>query len=178
MAVNGIPIEAVWASLPVSLREEIDGLLCQHKHIKALVAFVEQPGQPRQGIPLGKELLSYRQVVLYEQGLLQPEPETTVAQILDKAASLDRAPVAIEARWDGDYRGWMVDLMGILPRSPSGFDEVRLAMLPPRRDSGTTPEEEALAKGQAVADRLGVPFYFADPENPDINHPRWWDTLG
>ena len=164
---------ATWSSLPPAMRQEVDDLLCRHEWFRATV-LLARTGQL--ALELAQELVAHRQEVLYAQGRIPPEPETTVAELLDEVASLATAPAAIEACWDGDSRGWLVDLVAILPGLGSGFDEVTLAVLHQRRESETTPAEEALTKGQAVADRLGVPFYFYDPEHPDIDHPRWWDT--
>jgi hypothetical protein len=36
-------------------------------------------------------------------------------------------------------------------------------------------DTEDLAKARAVADALGVPFHFTQPENADLDPPRWWD---
>lgn len=38
--------------------------------------------------------------------------------------------------------------------------------------------QSAGAIGQALADRLALPFHFASPETPDDEAPRWRDSLG
>jgi hypothetical protein len=162
---------ATWSSLPPAMREEVDDLLCRHEWFRATVLLARSGN-----LALAQELVAHRQEVLYAQGRIPPEPETTVAELLDRVAALATAPAAIEACWDGDSRGWLVDLVAVLPGSGPGFDEVTLAVLHRRRDSDTTPAEEALTKGRAVAERLGVPFHFHDPEHPGIGHPRWWDA--
>ncbi|MFF2566663.1 hypothetical protein [Streptomyces sp. NPDC058084] len=88
---------------------------------------------------------------------------------------------AIEAIWDGDTKGWMVLLQAIL-KNPQG--EVTLDVYRHGTDirvfNGQVPPwpeaEEAFAIGSALAERCGVPFHFASPDEPDDDAPRWWDA--
>jgi hypothetical protein len=98
-----------------------------------------------------------------------------------KVQALPDPPAAIEAVWDGDTEGWMVDLLAVTsePRA-----EYHLAFVQHGTDmrlfNGQVPPwpeaEEADAVGRALADRFGVPFHFASPDRPDDTAPRWWDS--
>ncbi|SDI78862.1 hypothetical protein SAMN05192558_11257 [Actinokineospora alba] len=160
---------------PASVRDEIDELVCQRRVVLAIVALRDKSGiKPKPSIPLGKELVAYRYGVLIEQGRVTVPPETTVEEMLAEATTLGEPPVVVEAYRDGDSWGWMICL-SVIVRGPSrhhdAFDEVCLAVF-----RGDDQGEEAASKGQAVAERLGVPFFFADPENGELESPRWWDT--
>lgn len=110
----------------------------------------------------------------------------TVAQIIARASALPAKPKAIEAFWDGDTTGWFLVLVAILegggPNHPR-YSEHDLAVL--REESGDLRlfnrhvppwPESTLAQqaGEAVAKRLGVPFFFPSPQEPDDECVRWW----
>lgn len=161
--------------VPVDVREEIDDLICQRRMLFAIVAFRDKAGiEPKPGIPLGKELVDYRHGILLEQGRITVPPETTVEDMLAEAAAVGEEAVAVEAYWDGDSWGSMVCVC-VIVRRPSrhhdSFDESCLTVF-----RGLDPVGEAVPKGQALADRLGVPFFFPAPEKQDLDPPRWWDT--
>jgi hypothetical protein len=171
---------AAWSTLPPQAQAKIDDLLCSSDSIGKVFDVVrEYLGQSRT-IDLGRRVYSYRHGVLSEQGRIKPKPDTMVEDALAKVKALNGRPVAIEARWLDESRGWCVG-MGVILRRPSRwhplFDERSLAWFPPRAANGRSAAEEATSKGQAVADELGVPFHFADPDTPDTGYPRWWDTL-
>jgi hypothetical protein len=84
--------------------------------------------------------------------------------------------------WDGDTQGWcVVDRPG---RYHSRFDEEWLTTLRHGGDirvfNGQVPPwpeaHQAAEQGRAVAQHAGVPFHFTNPDEPDIDLPRWWDT--
>ena len=111
-----------------------------------------------------------------------PDPEGLVAQLL----ALRPAPVAIEATWDGESVGFLVELEAILPapsrehprytarhlhtfRDAVGDWRVFVGAVPPWPEAG-----EAAELGTALANRLNIPFHFASPDRPDLDAPRWW----
>jgi len=96
-----------------------------------------------------------------------------------QVAALPHPPDAIEALWDGDSDGWFVCLVAVTLRPKF---EHNLAFIGHGTDmrifNGEVPRWpealEAEATGRALANRLGVPFYFASPHTPNSELPRWW----
>ena len=96
-----------------------------------------------------------------------------------QVAALPHPPDAIEALWDGDSDGWFICLVAVTLRPKF---EHNLAFIRHGTDmrifNGEVPPWpealEATATGRTLADRLGVPFHFASPDNPNIDLPRWW----
>ncbi len=111
----------------------------------------------------------------------------TREELLEKAAAVASPPVAVEACWDGDTTGWYVVLVLICAEpsaGPPAYREYHLgALRGPGGDlrlfnGGVPPWPEAARArevGQELAGRLGVPFYFASPDRPEDDCPRWWD---
>jgi hypothetical protein len=103
-------------------------------------------------------------------------------QLLAKAQALPEAPVAIEAFWDGDTSGWFVTLSAVM-KSETGYQESFLCTFQDGGDirlfTGQAPPwveaRQATSIGRALAIRIGVPFYFASPEHPEDDCPRWWE---
>jgi len=102
--------------------------------------------------------------------------------LVNKAQAIDPAPVAIEAMWDGDTRGWFVELLAVVPEGKSfvlcqlrifdGGSDIRLL----NGQVPTWPEAKAAAAaGSAVAGVLGVPFFFPSPHHPEDTCPHWWE---
>ncbi|WP_405711557.1 MULTISPECIES: hypothetical protein [unclassified Streptomyces] len=77
--------------------------------------------------------------------------------------------MAVEAVWDGDTRGWIVVLTAVLARpwESAALADFRI---------GAAGTGEAARTGRELAERLGVPFRFASPDEPDEDAPRWWDA--
>jgi hypothetical protein len=100
---------------------------------------------------------------------------------ISKARALQPPPIAIEAFWDGDTRGWFVVLAAIIPGG-SSFTTIDLCVLSDGGDirlfNGTVPPwpeaRRAVALGNRVASVLEVPFFFAAPDHPELDSPRWW----
>jgi hypothetical protein len=113
-----------------------------------------------------------------------PKPPTREA-VLAKAAALSAKPVAIEAYWSGDTNGWYVVLTAVVsaPGKPEGFEDCDIICLREGSDlrlfNGEVPPWPeavfALDVGNEIAERLGVPFYFASPNHPEEDCPRWWN---
>lgn len=105
-----------------------------------------------------------------------------------KLAQLDRAPVAVEAIWDGDTTGWFLIVSAILPGASEWHPRFREVMLVSMRGAGgdfrlfagTVPPwpECAVAReiGRLAAARWQVPLHFPSPEKPELDQPRWWDS--
>ncbi|MFF1646970.1 hypothetical protein [Streptomyces sp. NPDC058240] len=76
--------------------------------------------------------------------------------------------MAVEAVWDGDTRGWIVVLTAVLARPWEGVALAGFRI-------GAAGTGEAERTGRELAERLGVPFRFAGPDEPDEDAFRWWD---
>jgi hypothetical protein len=166
--------EDLWADLSGELRTEIDDWLIDGHFLRAVMALRGKSGlTPVPGINEGKGLVGYRTALLHERGLLKPPPEYTVDGMLGDLAERDLTPVAIEITWDGDSRGWQTELCVIVadPR----FHLVALGRFVPHVDRTESVRDEAMRKGRELADRLGVPFYFPLPDEPDVDQLHWWE---
>jgi hypothetical protein len=143
---------------------------------------------PAPGLYEAQEAVTQRQAWLIEQGVVDAalQTELDVSDVFAAAKAITCPVVAVEAVWDGDTQGWMLDLVAIVDcpgRYHERFDEARLASIRHGSDlrlfNGQVPPwpeaVEAQQIGDAVAARLGVPFHFTSPETPDIDLPRWWD---
>jgi len=106
----------------------------------------------------------------------------TREHLLSKAESLPATPVAFEAFWDGDTTGWYVVLAAVI-RDVDGFRHYDLGTM--RGDGGDMrifngqvppwPEAKLAAEvGVELAERFGVPFDFAHPNEP-TDSPPWWE---
>ncbi|MBB2948286.1 hypothetical protein FB565_008069 [Actinoplanes lutulentus] len=177
-----------WTSLTPPLRERLDEHLRARRLLPA-IKLLRDSGeiQPLPGIYQAQDLLVARQNELAGQGLLQPPPAPpTTDQLIAKVTAISEPLAAVEACWDGDTQGWFVVLVAIVrrpgPRHPD-FDEADLCVLRFGGDirlfNGQVPPwpeaVRATEQGQAVAQRMGVPFHFASPDEPDDEAPRWWD---
>ena len=110
----------------------------------------------------------------------------TRENLLEKASEVLGSPVAIEASWDGDTTGWFVMLTLLYVEQADGsryqtFDlaEMRGTDGDLRIFNGQVPPwpEAAPAKqvGEELSVALGVPFFFASPNQPEDDCPRWWE---
>ncbi len=112
--------------------------------------------------------------------------ETNEQVLMQQIDALEKAPVAIEALWDGDTTGWFVvlevvvrEIKGQVPTYVpheltifrSGGD-LRLfnGQVPPWPEA-----EMAQHVGLEVATLLDIPFYFPSPSEPDDDCPHWWE---
>jgi hypothetical protein len=110
-----------------------------------------------------------------------PVVEPTLDAALATIQSSGATARAVEAFWDGDTEGWFVILSAacIIPLG----DELDLDLGVFRHGgdirlfNGKSPfwSEAASARsvGEAVAARLGIPFYFPSPLHPEDDCPRW-----
>ncbi|SNY44080.1 hypothetical protein [Paractinoplanes atraurantiacus] len=176
-------------TLTPELQARVDELLCERNVLGALVLLCRDAGlQPPPSIHETQDFLHARQRELDRLGRVQPEPPPpTTEQLIAEAAAIPAPIAAIEAYWDGDTQGWHVVLVAVVRRPSSRhptFDEVRLTIVdgggdirlfndqaPPWSD-----EQSATAQGQAIAAHFSVPFFFASPDLPVLDPPRWWSV--
>jgi hypothetical protein len=179
--------DELWELLSQEIRDRVDGELRGRRRLQAIVVARNEGGLDPTPSLLGVQLMvEERFHWLIERGEVKPRPTVEIPELIAKARALPAPVAAIEAVWDGDSAGWHVMLLAIVDR-PSHhhrrFDERMLARFvwgydTPRLDGGVRPDAaEAIEKGGAVAAALGVPFHFADPDNPDDELPRWWDGV-
>jgi hypothetical protein len=141
--------DAHWMALPAAFRDELDALICRRQWMAAILAFRERSGiDPEPSLSAAMDLLGYRTPLLHKQGLIDPEPETTVEDMLADVAAIDARPVAVEAWWDGDSRGWHVGLSVVFdrpgPEHPR-YVAVGVARFVPHLDRVERVEHEAMA---------------------------------
>ncbi|WP_433371729.1 hypothetical protein ACQPZX_48070 [Actinoplanes sp. CA-142083] len=179
----------MWLQLPQEIQKRIDDELRNRRLIQAIKLVREEGGlEPKPGLYEAQNVVMDRLAWLSEQGLIEPEPTVELPQLIAAAKAIPDRVAAIEAVWDGDTFGWMVWLGAIVERPGQHherFDEVGLAGIRRGGDIrlflGEVPPwpeaAEATEKGHAVAAALGVPFHFTQPDTPDLDLMRWWDTL-
>ncbi|WP_031079832.1 hypothetical protein [Streptomyces sp. NRRL S-118] len=159
-----------WAYLDERTCRDVDVKVLRDRRLSA-VRVVWEALQP-----LGLGLHEAERVVLARYEALGDQVERTPPDPLDlpslaaRAAVLPGRVAAVEALWDGDtVHDWFVLLVAVLD-TPDG--EGHLATVYHRPD-GAPPGVAAAEAGRALADRLGVPFFFASPDVPDDDAPRW-----
>ncbi|MEU6882196.1 hypothetical protein [Streptomyces sp. NPDC046712] len=174
----------IWAALPAATRSAVDDLVRLDRRIMAIKEIREGfPEGARPGLYEALDVVAERYRELgrrFEPGPTEPLDPAALAA---RAAQLPGRAVAVEAVWDGDTFGWMVDLQ-LVTDDPD--TEHCLAVIRHGGDlrlfNGTVPPwpeaQEAQSAGRALAELLGVPFHFASPDRPDDEAPRWRDTQG
>jgi hypothetical protein len=162
---------ALWFSVPSDAREQIDALVRQRaasRAVRTLRAAVATAPVP--ALPAAFEAVLERSRWLEERGEVVPAPGVPSVDEMAAAAEAAGAPVvAVEVCWDGDPFGWIEDLVAVVERPSEHhprYDEVALWSY---RDGA------AAGHGKRVAERIGVPFHFEQPDPPDLDLPRWWD---
>jgi hypothetical protein len=157
---------ADWHRLPAGFRDEVDVLLRRRSVLGALRALRER--DPGLRFPDAQAMAELRLSELQAAGLVEPAEQATVDSLLARARAIEQRVIVVEGYWDGDSNGWYARLVAVVECPGGRYDEVLLGSL----DDADT---EDLAKARAVADALGVPFHFTQPERADLNLPRWWD---
>ncbi|MEV5198237.1 nucleotidyltransferase domain-containing protein [Streptomyces sp. NPDC053720] len=157
----------MWWTFPAGVRERVDELVLAGRHIQAVRAMWETGIAPRPELHECVEVLDGRHRALADR--MPPPARPDVDTMVAAARALPRGPVAVEAVWDGDTRGWAVVLTAVLagPWESVVLDGFRV---------GAAGTGEAARTGRELAERLGVPFRFASPDEPDEDAPRWWDA--
>ncbi|MES9541938.1 hypothetical protein [Actinomadura sp. NPDC000600] len=172
----------LWNRLPAEVRDQVDALVADDQRLSAVKAVLDGSGQPRAGLYECHRLVAERYAALGQGFHRSPTAPLDLEDLIRKVQELPRPPAAVEALWDGDTEGWFVVVLGVT-RDPN--TEHHLATVQHGNDirafNGEVPPwpeaEEASRIGAALAGRLGVPFHFASPDEPDDSAPRWWDTL-
>ncbi|MFD7620843.1 hypothetical protein [Streptomyces sp. NPDC059802] len=163
---EGHRAQLMWWTFPADVRERIDALVLAGRTIQAVHAMRECGIEPRPELHTCVDVLEGRHRALADR--MPPSPRHDVDALAAAAGALPRAPVAVEAVRDGDTRGWIVVLTAVLARP---WESVALADF----RIGAAGTGEAERTGRELAERLGVPFRFAGPDEPDEGAPRWWD---
>ncbi|MFJ7197165.1 MULTISPECIES: nucleotidyltransferase domain-containing protein [unclassified Streptomyces] len=158
--------QLLWCALPAGVPERVDELVLAGRDIQAVHAMRESGIEPRPGLHVCVDLLDWRHRALADR--MPPPPCHDVDTLAATAGALPRGPVAVEVVLDGDTRGWIV----VLTAGPARpWEGVALAHF----RIGAAGSGEAARTGRELAERLGVPFRFASPGEPDEDAPRWWD---
>ena len=163
------------------VRGQVDDLVMQGRKLQAVKVVRDSLGDRRPGLYECVDLVAERFEDLGQRFTRSPTAPVDLEELTAKVKALPQRPAAIEAVWDGDSEGWMVDLMAVTiePRA-----EYRLATVQHGTDirlfNGEVPPwpeaQEASVIGRGLAERFGVPFHFASPDEPDCFAPRWWDS--
>jgi hypothetical protein len=174
--------ESKWDQLPAQLRERIDELVLADERFRAVRELWESGGEKRISLNRCQDVVHERYLHFGDRVRFKQPPPRDVATLTAAVEAIEVRPSAIEALWDGDTTGWMVFLYAVTrePRS-----EKSLAMIRHGSDlrlfNGTVPPwpeaQEAVETGTALARHFDIPFFFLNPDNPDLPDVRWWDTV-
>jgi len=169
----------IWAALSAAERSAVDELIRRDHRLPAVVRMREAfPAESRPGLYETLDVVAERYRELGVSLERRPTPPLDLTTLTEQVEALPGRTVAIEAMWDGDSDGWCVDLMA---HTDAPVAEYRLATVRHGGDlrlfNGTVPPwpeaREAETVGRALAERFGVPFHFAGPDEPEIDAPRW-----
>ncbi|MER5487495.1 hypothetical protein ABT024_30385 [Streptomyces sp. NPDC002812] len=183
MGMNKAARTEWWESLPVGIRDEIDGYILQDSLLMA-VKVITAIGLVPHGIGVGTaQLIANDRYLHYgDQIAREPESPLDLESLAYRAAGCGGRVVAIEAIWDGDtVHDWFVRLLAITAE-PAG--EAPMATVYWSTAQQYIREQEdrhqrhpvavaAERAGRALAEHLSVPFHFASPDTPDDEAPRW-----
>lgn len=174
--------EVEWQMLAEALKAQVDELVVADERFAAIRTLWESRDKDRISLNVCQDLVCQRQKALADRIRPKPEPPRDLETLIAKVAALPSRPDAIEAIWDGDSIGWMVDLLAVTARPRT---EHCLAMIRHGGDlrlfNGQVPPwpeaQEAAELGTKLAERFSVPFCFESPDAPDLPEVRWWDTV-
>jgi hypothetical protein len=167
----------LWATLPTQVRAEVDALVMEGRKLQAVQVVRNALKEPRPGIYECMDLVAERFTDLGQCFTRSPTAPLDADELTAEIEALPHEPVAIEAVWDGDSEGWMVRLLAVTiePRIEHHLATVQHGTDIRLFNGEVPPWPEALEAsivGQRLAERLGIPFYFASPEKPDNFAPR------
>jgi len=112
--------------------------------------------------------------------------EKEIQYFLRKIDELPMTPVAVQALWDGDTYGWVLEFSAILPQPSRLHPQYTFVWLGGLRGKGGDfrlftgevppwPEAETgRALGEILTER-GIEFYFPSPYEPEDDCPLWWE---
>lgn len=159
-----------WAYLEERTRREVDADVLRDRRLSAVRAVWEALRPLEVGLHEAERVVHARYEVLGDRVQRTPPDPLDLSSLTARAAAFPGHVAAVEALWDGDtVHGWFVLLVAVLD-TPD--EEGHLATVYHRPD-GAPPGSVAADAGRALADHLGVPFYFASPDVPDDGAPRW-----
>ncbi|WP_406280903.1 hypothetical protein [Embleya sp. NBC_00896] len=177
-----------WDLLPKHTRTAVDECVLSDNTFKAVRvlwdavrAAPEGQYAKRPGLGDVQGVVAERARALADRIGRRPEPPRDVDSLAADIRSHPGRPVAIEAIWDGDTRGWFVVLLAVHDDPPADHHlaTIRLGgdlrifngQVPPWPEA-----TQAGASGRALAELFDIPFHFASPDTPDDEAPRWRDT--
>ncbi|MFE6886720.1 hypothetical protein [Streptomyces sp. NPDC057694] len=149
---------------------EVDADVQRDRRLSAVRSVWEALRPLEVGLHEAEELVQARYKALGDSvERTSPDP-LDLSSLAARAETLPGHVAAVEALWDGDtVHDWFVVLVAVLD-APHG--EGHLATVHHRSD-GPPPGVAAAEAGHLLADHLHVPFYFASPDVPDDDAPRW-----
>ncbi|GAA4871851.1 hypothetical protein [Kitasatospora terrestris] len=181
---------AYWESLPLGIREEIDGYVLQDALLGAVGVVLDVGFMLHDiGVATAQQIVSDRYQHYGDRVAARPPSPLDLDSLALKAAGFAESIAYVEAVWDGDpTAGWYVHLLAVA-ENPRCENEKRLATIywhTAEKYLGTAEAEAhrlpysvaAQRAGRALAEHLGVPFRFTSPDDPDDEAPRWAATPG
>jgi hypothetical protein len=179
--LNAVMENPLWDMLSVEVRAHVDALVGKNRRILAIKVIRDGFVEPRPGLYECMDLVAERYADLGQRFNRSPTAPLDLNALTAKVQALASRPAAIEAVWDGDTEGWLVELLAVTiePRAAHHLAFIQFGT-DMRLFNGEVPPwpeaEEASTVGQALAERFSLPFHFASPEAPDDAAPRWWDS--
>ncbi|MFG2818313.1 hypothetical protein ACGFX4_02695 [Kitasatospora sp. NPDC048365] len=175
-------------SLPAGIREEIDGYVLRDALLGAVGAVVDVGLVPHGiGIAVAQQIVSDRYRHYGDRVALDPPSPLDLDSPALKAAGFGEPIAYVEAVWDGDtVHDWFVVLLAVTEEDRRDRALATVYRRTAEKYLGTAeagthrlPHSVAAQRaGRALAEHLGVPFYFTSPDDPDDEAPRWGATPG
>ncbi|MFG2822600.1 hypothetical protein ACGFX4_24585 [Kitasatospora sp. NPDC048365] len=168
--------DRIWNALPAPVRAVVDAHLRGGRMVMAVAAVRDASADPKPGLHAAVDFLVERRAAI-----AAPAPATPLdpAELAALAEGLSFRPEAVEAVWREEGEAPFVLLLAV---ASGPYREAELAAVragaellgsgdgrSPRSEAGTARE-----LGRAVAERLGVSFWFGAPEGPAEDAARWW----
>ncbi|MFD9042503.1 hypothetical protein [Streptomyces bottropensis] len=159
-----------WAYLEERTRREVDADVLRDRRLSAVRSVWETLRPLGVGLHEAEGVVHARYEALGDRVQRTPPDPLDLPSLAARATAFPGRVTAVEALWDGDtVHDWFVLLVAVVD-GPHG--EGHLATVYHRPDG--VPAGDAAAKaGRALASHLDVPFYFASPDIPDDDAPRW-----
>ncbi|GJF35006.1 hypothetical protein KNE206_77060 [Kitasatospora sp. NE20-6] len=174
---------AWWESLPVGIREEIDGYVLRDALMAAIRLVLDIGLVPHDiGAGTAQLIVGDRYEHYGDRIARDPLSPLDLDSLVCRAAGWAVPILAIEAIWDGDtVHDWFVILLAVTedPEETKSVATVYWSTAEKylgEAEAATYLRPHAVAArraGRALADHLKVPFHFASPDTPDDEAPRW-----